>query len=125
MKKIVLFFMFFFISNVTFSQVGGEDEVYLNGDYIDAKFEEGGLEKFQLYVFQNFDVKSVERAGQLVCEFTINENGEVKNIKILRDLGINSAMELIRVLRKSPNWQPALRGGKPVSITIKMPLNFK
>ncbi len=36
------------ISNLIFSQVGGEDEVYLSGDYIDAKFEEGGLEKFQI-----------------------------------------------------------------------------
>ena len=65
------------------------------------------------------------KKGQIIFEFTVNENGEVKNIKVVRDLGTNSAVELIRVLRKAPKWQPATRGGKPVSINLKMPLTFK
>ena len=65
------------------------------------------------------------KEGQIIFEFTVNENGEVKNIKVVRDLGTNSAVELIRVLRKAPKWQPATRGGKPVSINLKMPLTFK
>ena len=112
-------------SNIGFSQIGGEDEVYLGGDFIDAKFQNGGLEKFYDYIIKNFNTKTVEKSGQIIFEFTINQNGEVKNIKILRDLGTNSAMELIRVLRESPKWQPASRGGKPVSINLKMPLTFK
>jgi len=117
--------MLFFFCSLSFSQIGGEDEVYLNGDLIDAKFQDGGIEKFHNYVVQNFDAKTVEKEGHILYEFTINEKGEVKNIKILRDLGTSSALELIRVLRASPKWQPALRGGKPISITLKMPLNFK
>lgn len=125
MRKVLFLLVFFFFSGVSFSQIVGEDEVYLNGDLIDAKFQEGGIDKFYNYVIQNFNVKTVEKAGQIVYEFTVNEKGEVKNIKILRDLGTNSAVELIRVLRGSPKWQPASRGGKPISITLKMPLNFK
>lgn len=117
--------MIIFFSNLSFAQIVGEDEVYLSGDLIDAKFQDGGVEKFHNYVVQNFDAKTVEKAGQIVFEFTVNEKGEVKNIKILRDLGTNSALELIRILRESPKWQPASRGGKSVSITLKMPLTFK
>jgi hypothetical protein len=125
MKKFLLIIGFVLFSNIGFSQIGGEDEVYLGGDFIDAKFQNGGLEKFYDYIIKNFDTKTVEKSGQIIFEFTINQNGEVKNIKILRDLGTNSAMELIRILRESPKWQPASRGGKSVSINLKMPLTFK
>ena len=112
-------------SNLSFSQLGGEDEVYLGGDFIEAKFQNGGIDKFYDYIIANFDTQKKKKKGQIVFEFTVNENGEVKNIKVVRDLGSNSAIELIRVLRKSPKWQPASRGGKPVSINLKMPLKFK
>ncbi|MCW1148185.1 energy transducer TonB [Flavobacterium lacisediminis] len=125
MKKFLVLTVFVLFSNVCFSQIGGEDEVYLGGDFIDAKFQNGGVEKFYEYIVANFDTTTVEKKGQIIFEFTVNENGDVKNIKILRDLGADSAMELIRVLRKAPKWEPASRGGKPVSINLKMPLTFK
>ena len=125
MKKFLVLVVFVLFSNLSFSQLGGEDEVYLGGEFIEAKFQNGGIDKFYDYIIANFDTQTVEKKGQIVFEFTVNENGEVKNIKILRDLGSNSAIELIRVLRKAPKWQPASRGGKPVSINLKMPLTFK
>ena len=125
MKKFLVLSVFVLFSNVCFSQIGGEDEVYLGGDFIDAKFQNGGIDKFYDYIITNFDTQTVEKKGQIIFEFTVNENGEVKNIKVVRDLGMNSAVELIRVLRKAPKWQPASRGGKPVSINLKMPLTFK
>ena len=125
MKKFLVLAVFVLFSNVSFSQIGGEDEVYLGGDFIDAKFQNGGIDKFYDYIIANFDTQTVEKKGQIIFEFTVNENGEVKNIKVVRDLGTNSAVELIRVLRKAPKWQPASRGGKPVSINLKMPLTFK
>ena len=125
MKKFLVLAVFVLFSNLSFSQLGGEDEVYLGGEFIEAKFQNGGIDKFYDYIIANFDTKTVEKKGQIIFEFTVNENGEVKNIKVVRDLGTNSAVELIRVLRKAPKWQPASRGGKPVSINLKMPLAFK
>ena len=125
MKKFLVLAVFVLFSNLSFSQLGGEDEVYLGGEFIEAKFQNGGIDKFYDYIIANFDTKTVEKKGQIIFEFTVNENGEVKNIKVVRDLGTNSAVELIRVLRKAPKWQPASRGGKTVSINLKMPLTFK
>ena len=125
MKKFLVLAVFVLFSNLCFSQIGGEDEVYLGGEFIEAKFQNGGIDKFYDYIIANFDTQTVEKKGQIIFEFTVNENGEVKNIKVVRDLGTNSAVELIRVLRKAPKWQPASRGGKPVSINLKMPLTFK
>lgn len=125
MKKIVAIIVLFFAFNLSHAQLGGEDEVYLSGDLTDATFQGGDLNKFYDYIIKNFDTKTVEKRGQLIFSFTINEKGEIKNIRVLKDLGGTSAIEIIRVLRTSPKWEPAKRGGKPVSINMKFPMNFE
>ena len=125
MKKILSIIVLFFAFNLSHAQLGGEDEVYLSGDLTEATFQGGDLNKFYEYFVKNFDTKTVEKKGQLIFSFTINDKGEVKNIRVLKDLGGTSALEVIRVLRASPKWEPAKRGGKPVSIDIKLPMNFK
>lgn len=125
MKKIVAIIVLFFAFNLSHAQLGGEDEVYLSGDLTDATFQGGDLNKFYDYIIKNFDTKTVEKKGQLIFSFTINEKGEVKNIRVLKDLGGTSAIEIIKILRASPKWEPAKRGGKPVSINMKLPMNFQ
>lgn len=125
MKKIFVLIVLLFAFNLSHAQLGGEDEVYLSGDLTEATFQGGDLNKFYDYIVKNFNTKTVEKKGQLIFSFTINDKGEVKNIKVLNDLGGTSALEVIRVLRASPKWEPAKRGGKPVSIDIKLPMNFK
>lgn len=125
MKKIIVIIVMFFGFNLSQAQLGGEDEVYLSGELTDATFQGGDLNKFYDYIVKNFDTKTVEKKGQLIFSFTINDKGEVKNIRVVKDLGGTSALEIIRILRASPKWEPAKRGGKPVSIDIKLPMNFK
>ncbi|WP_329805543.1 energy transducer TonB [Flavobacterium facile] len=125
MKKILSIIVLFFAFNLSHAQLGGEDEVYLSGDLTEATFQGGDLNKFYDYIIKNFDTKTVEKKGQLIFSFTINDKGEVKNIRVVKDLGGTSALEVIRVLRASQKWEPAKRGGKPVSIDIKLPMNFK
>jgi hypothetical protein len=125
MKKIVSIIVLFFAFNLSHAQLGGEDEVYLSCDLTDATFQGGDLNKFYDYIIKNFDTKTVEKKGQLIFSFTINEKGEVKNIRVVKDLGGTSAIEIIKILRASPKWEPAKRGGKPISIDMKLPMNFK
>jgi len=125
MKKFFIFIVFCFAFNFSQAQLGGEDEVYLSGDLTEATFQGGDLNKFYNYIIKNFDSKNVEKKGQLIFSFTINEKGEIKNIRVLKDLGGTSAIEIIRILRASPKWEPAKRGGKPISINMKLPINFK
>lgn len=110
---------------VGFSQIQGEDEVYLNGDRIDAKFNGGGLDKFGEFINRNFDYSKVTLPGKLEATFTIDTEGKVTKIRITQILDIESATEFIRVLKMCPKWEPAKRGGKPISIEIKYPMVFK
>ncbi|MCF6133351.1 energy transducer TonB [Flavobacterium wongokense] len=120
--KILLFVLFPVIG---FSQIQGEDEVYLSGDRIEAKFNGGGLEKFGEYLHKEFDYSKVTKPGKLEAAFTIDEEGNVTKIRITQVLDVDSATEFIRVLKKCPKWEPAQRNGKPISIEIKYPMVFR
>jgi len=124
MKRAIFILLAFFTFHTVSAQIGGSDEVYLNGDKIDAKFQGGDLNKFHDFVISNLDKSKIVKEGQLVCGFTVNEEGQLKNIRIIKDLGGESAFEMIRVLRLSPKWQPAMRNGKPIAIDIKLPFTF-
>lgn len=123
--RFFLLFLFFSFSSFSFSQIDGVDEVYLNGDFIDPVFEEGYIETFYNYVYDRFDTTKLSTEGQIIFTFDVNEEGKIKNIRILQDLGKESVVELIRVLKTAPNWTPAKRGGKAVSVNFKIPLTFK
>ena len=125
MKLILVFMLFFGMASPCFAQIDGEDEVYLNGDYIDAKFNGGGIEKFHEFLTSQIDYSKLTKPGKVVFTFTIAETGEIKNIRIVEFPYIEMATEIIRVIKLAPHWQPAKRGGKPVSVNIKFPMNFQ
>jgi protein TonB len=124
MKNIVLV-LISLLSFSAFSQIQGEDEVYLSGDKIEPKFEGGGLENFYKFINKEFDFSKVTKVGKMITAFTIDDKGEVKNIKVVQFVDVESATEIIRVLKKCPKWEPATKGGKPYSVEIKFPLEFK
>ena len=123
--KYLILFIFFYSPIFVYSQIGGEAEVYLSGDLIDAKFNGGGIEKFNEYLNTEFDYSKVTKPGKLEATFSIDELGNLVKIRITQVLDIESATEFIRVLKKCPKWEPAKRGGKPISIEIKYPMVFK
>lgn len=125
MRKYLLLIFFCILSNTSFAQLGGEDEVYLGADIINPTFNGGDLDKFYDYINKNFDFTKVTKKGRMIASFTISELGEVKGIKIVQFLDVESAKEMIRVLKKAPNWKPAVKLGKPISVEIKIPLDFK
>lgn len=107
------------------AQIEGEGEIYLKGDRIEASFMGGGIEKFDAYVRKQFDRSKITKPGKMVAQFTVDTDGSLKDIRMVEMIDTPSAMEMIRILNASPKWQPAQRGGKPISITVKYPLVFR
>jgi hypothetical protein len=124
-KRFLIFIGLLFLPFLGSAQIEGEDEVYLSGDRIEPKFRGGGLEKFDEFVNNVFDYRKVTKEGTMVAAFTIDVEGNVTGIKIVQMLDVESAKEMIRVLKLCPKWEPAKRGGKPISIEIKYPMNFR
>ncbi|HLP65519.1 energy transducer TonB [Flavobacterium sp.] len=123
MKKVIFAFLVI-VSFSSFAQIGGEDEVYLNGERIDPTFNGGGLDKFYNYINKEFDFSKPTKEGAMITSFTISETGEIKNIKVVQFVDIESATEMIRVLKKAPKWKPATRNGKEISVDMKFPFNL-
>lgn len=124
MKNILLAFFFSMISFTCSSQIMGEGEVYLNGDLIQPKFNGGGIEVFHDYIYSRIDKSKIKESGKVVFTFDIVETGEIKNIRIVEFKDMDFAMEVIRILKLAPKWEPAQRGGKSVKMNLRFPLTF-
>ena len=123
MKKFLLLFLLVNFSTHLYGQGGEYDDVY-GSDVFEPKFNGGGLEKFYEFINQKFDFSKVTKAGKMLVSFSIDEQGELKNLRVLNYNDIQSATEIIRVLNESPKWESAKSGGKPFKVDIKLPLEF-
>lgn len=123
MRKLILLLLLF-LSQLNYSQGAEYQDVY-PPDVIMPKFNNGGLDIFYDYVNKNFDFSKVTKPGKMVTAFTVDEFGEIKNIRVVEFASIEAATEMIRVLKSAPKWKPALRGGNPFSVAIRFPFTFK
>ena len=63
--------------------------------------------------------------GRVFCEFIVNKDGSLAEIKVLRGIGAGCDEEAVRVLKESPTWKPAKQRGKPVRSRFHMAIGFK
>lgn len=123
MKKAILLLLLL-LALPSFAQIGGEDEVYLKGERIDPTFNGGDLTKFYEYINSQFDFSKPTKEGTMVSSFTITETGEINNIKVVQFVDVESATEMIRVLKAAPKWKPATRNSKEISVDMKFPFKI-
>ena len=105
------------------------DEVY-DEPMVDlqAQFMGGGTDKFHKWVAERtkYPILAEQNGieGKVIVKFVINKNGDLTKIDILRSADPSFEEEVIRVLRTSPQWKPAIRKNKPVSVSYIIPVNF-
>ncbi|MCU0435784.1 MAG: TonB family protein, partial [Bacteroidia bacterium] len=65
--------------------------------------------------------------GTVYVNFIVNTDGTISQPKILK--GINGAPDLdreaIRVIKAMPNWKPGKINGKPVRVSMNLPVKFR
>lgn len=124
MKNLLLILFFIALGASVYAQPTDTEDVY-PADVIAPKFNGGDVTAFHKYVRKNFDYKKVSKPGRMVASFTIDVDGYLGNIRIVELIDAASAVEFIRVLKASPQWEPARRGGKPMAMDIKLPLEIR
>lgn len=62
--------------------------------------------------------------GKVFIEFTIDENGVVKDPHVVKGIGFGCDEEAMRIMGIMPNWTPAKQNGKPVAISYQLPIGF-
>ena len=55
--------------------------------------------------------------GRATLQFTVDVDGSVKNVKVLRGVEPSLDKEVVRVLSSSPKWEPGKSKNQPVPVT--------
>jgi len=58
-------------------------------------------------------------------QFVVNKDGKLEGIKALTKYGYGMEPEVLRILRKSPPWVPAVQDGHNVRAYRKQPITFQ
>tara|TARA_R110001592_G_scaffold33985_5_gene117150 strand:+ start:816 stop:1478 length:663 start_codon:yes stop_codon:yes gene_type:complete len=89
----------------------------------------GGAEAWGEFLNKNFKYpRNAQRMGiegKVVLTFYVAANGEISDLKVLRGISKECDEEAIRVLSKSPRWNPGLQRGVPVKSPRRVTINFK
>lgn len=89
----------------------------------------GGVEGFMEFISNN--VKYPEKAhkdgtqGRVIAQFTVEKDGSISNIHIVRSVSPELDAEAIRVLSTMPRWNPGQQRGQPVAVKYTVPVQFK
>ncbi|MEN9908837.1 MAG: hypothetical protein RLZZ540_1986 [Bacteroidota bacterium] len=100
-----------------------DDQVYSTaGIEVKPDFP-GGMDKFYSFVGKNYRTPEEEGLkGKVYVSFVVEKDGSLTDIKVLRDIGYGTGKEAIRVLQKSPKWNPGIQNGKPVRVQYSLPI---
>ncbi|RKF33112.1 hypothetical protein BCY89_12805 [Sphingobacterium siyangense] len=60
-------------------------------------------------------------SGDVIVEFRVNEKGKIDSADIVKDLGDQIALRLIRILKVSGEWTPAVKDNKEVASWVRLP----
>lgn len=64
-------------------------------------------------------------SGRVTLQFTVETDGRVTNVKVLRGVEPSLDKEAVRVVSRSPRWEPGMQRGKPVKVTYTFPVIFQ
>jgi protein TonB len=62
--------------------------------------------------------------GRVTVQFTIEKDGTVTNVKVLRGVDPSLDAEAVRVVSSSPKWTPGMMRGKVVRVNYTYPVVF-
>ena len=108
-----------------------EDDDPVPFQFVDVKpsFMGGDANDFSRWVCEHLvypeEAKSAKIQGRVTLKFTVNTDGSVSDVKILR--GVNKLLdaEAVRVVSMSTDWAPGMIDGKPVRVSYTFPVIFK
>lgn len=133
-KAIRLLFLYLFMMNVMgiSAQLKENDKVYKvvdilpyfvsDSSHIDAPAILNFISKNIQYPK---DALKIGKQGTVVCEFVVNKDGKISDIKVTRSIYPSLDKEAVRVIQSFPKWYPGIINGKNVRTSVKLPVIFR
>jgi TonB family protein len=90
----------------------------------------GGEEELRKFITENVqypeDAKANRKEGKVFVQFIIDNNGDVKDVEVVRGIDCESINnEAIRLVKSMPQWKPGKQRGQYVPVSYVVPVNFK
>ena len=63
--------------------------------------------------------------GRVMLQFTVNTDGSVSNVKVVRGVDPSLDKEAVRVVSMSPKWTPGKQRDRKVKVTYTFPVIFQ
>jgi periplasmic protein TonB len=90
----------------------------------------GGEKALMQYLADNIKYPAVDDSepitgSKIFIQFTIEKDGSVANVKVMR--GIHRIYDEVaaNVVRAMPKWSPAKQNGRPVCVTYTLPVSIR
>lgn len=87
-----------------------------------------GRTEFNKYLEENIKRPGGETEGQrvvVVAGFTVDRNGSVDSIRIIRSPSDSYSEEAIRLIKEGPRWKPAMENGKRIDEEVRIRIVFR
>ena len=92
-------------------------------------FNGGDANEFSKWVNSKLQYPEIAKEngvqGRVTLQFTVNPDGPVSNVKVLRGVDSSLDKEAVRVVSMSPKWKPGKQRDRAVKVTYTFPVIFQ
>ena len=92
-------------------------------------FMGGDANEFSKWVNQRLVYPEIAKEngvqGRVTLQFTVESDGRVTNVKVLRGVDSSLDQEAVRVVSSSPRWTPGKQRDRAVKVTYTFPVIFQ
>jgi protein TonB len=131
MKRLALLLSAIFLTNIAFCQEEvkvSDDEAIFFVVEVQPEFP-GGMDSMYAFIQKNLIYPEKAKAegieGRVFITFTIEKDGSVSNVKILRGIGGGCDEASVEMVKNMPKWKPAKQREKPVRCQFTLPIKFE
>ncbi len=92
-------------------------------------FQGGDANQFSKWVNQRLNYPEIAKEngvqGRVTLQFTVEKDGTVTKVKVLRGVDPSLDKEAVRVVSMSPKWKPGKQRDRAVPVTYTFPVIFQ
>ena len=92
-------------------------------------FQGGDANQFSKWVNQRLVYPEIAKEngvqGRVTLQFTVEKDGSVTKVKVLRGVDSSLDKEAVRVVSQSPKWKPGKQRDRAVPVTYTFPVIFQ
>ncbi len=89
----------------------------------------GGQDSLQAFLNRNIryplQAREAKLSGTVQLSFVIDRKGRIRDITVLKGIGMACDEEAIRVVKNMPRWHPGKQAGKTVDVRFTLPVRFE